>query len=228
MTEASSFRPRSGNGASTNDPGDSQRGIVDRLRNAATAQLTDQKNRATDGLGSIANAVRQTTQQLREQQHDVIAGYVDQAADQIEQFSRRLREREVTQLFSDLQDLSRRQPTLFVGGAFAVGFVAARFLKSGSRSTRSERDESAGSAMPERERRGEQRAYANAHGQTQPEAPSASTVHDYSSFTSSLGGSIGSSESMTGSDAADADVNAPETGNRKSRARRTTTQTERP
>ena len=109
-------------------------GIVDRVKEQATSQLSSQKDRATEGLGTVANAVRQTTQSLREQQHDTVAGYVEQAADQIERLSERLKNKDVTELLNDAQQLARRQPALFVGGAFALGLVGARFLKSSSSS----------------------------------------------------------------------------------------------
>lgn len=107
-------------------------GIVDRVKEQATSQLTSQKDRATDGLGSVASAVRQTTQTLRDQKHDTVAGYVEQAADQIERLSERLKNKDVSELLDDAQQLARRQPALFVGGAFALGLVGARFLKSSS------------------------------------------------------------------------------------------------
>jgi hypothetical protein len=202
-------------------------GIVDKLRHTATAELTNQKNRAIDGLGGIiANAVQESTQQLRDQQHDVIARFVDQAADQIAQLSQGLRERDVAELFNDLERFSRRQPELFVAGAFAAGFVAARFLKSGQRDARSGWGQNAGPRLADDGTSGEHRGYATAAGRTYPEPPAASTVHDYSSSRSALGGSSVNAEPTA--DAADADANAPETGSRKSRSRRTTTQTERP
>lgn len=104
--------------------------IVGRVRDQATAQLNTQKNKATDGLGSVAHAVRDTTQRLRQENHDTVARYVEQAADQIERFSTRLKDRDVGELVNDAQRLARRQPALFVGGAFAVGLLGARFLKS--------------------------------------------------------------------------------------------------
>ena len=104
--------------------------MVDRLREKTTEQLNSQKNKATDGLGTVANAVRETTQSLRSQQHDVAARYVEQAADQIERLSARLREKDVTELLNDAQRLARRRPALFVGTAFALGLIGARFLKS--------------------------------------------------------------------------------------------------
>jgi hypothetical protein len=105
-------------------------GIVNRVKESATAQLTNQKDRGTDALGSVAQAVRSSTQRLRNEQHDTIAGYVDKAADQIENWSRRLKEKDIDELLTDVQRLARRQPAVFIGSAFALGLVGARFLKS--------------------------------------------------------------------------------------------------
>lgn len=105
-------------------------GIAGRVREQATAQLSSQKTKATDGLGSVAQAVRQTTQHLRNEQHDTVARYAEQAADQIERFSQRLKEKDVSELMNDAQQLARRKPALFVGGAFALGLIGARFMKS--------------------------------------------------------------------------------------------------
>jgi hypothetical protein len=104
--------------------------IVSRVKESATAQLTTQKDRGTDALGSVAQAVRSSTQKLREENHGAIAGYVERAADQIEDWSRRLREKDVDDLFTDVHRLARRQPAVFIGSAFALGLVGARFLKS--------------------------------------------------------------------------------------------------
>jgi hypothetical protein len=105
-------------------------GLMDRVREGANTQLSTQKNRATDGIGSVAQAVRQTTQHLRAQQHDTIARYVDQAADQLERVSERLRQKDVGELLQDAQQFARRQPAVFIGSAFAIGLLGARFLKS--------------------------------------------------------------------------------------------------
>ncbi len=107
-------------------------GMIDRVKERAAAQLSNQKEKATDGLGSVAAMVRQGTQQLRDQRHDTIAGYVDQAADQIEKFSRQLRDKDVGELLDDAQRLARRRPAVFIGSAFALGVIGARFFKSSS------------------------------------------------------------------------------------------------
>jgi hypothetical protein len=105
-------------------------GLMDRVKESATSQLGAQKDRATDGLGSVAQAVRHSTQQLRDQRHETIAQYVEQAADQLERFATRLKERNVGDLAREAQDLARRRPALFIGSAFALGLLGARFLKS--------------------------------------------------------------------------------------------------
>lgn len=112
-----------------NTPGGAS-GIMDKMREGATSQLSTQKDRATDGIGSIAQAVRQSTQHLRDNQHDTIAQYVDQAATQLEQFSARLKQKNVSELLRDAQGLAKKRPAVFIGSAFAIGLLGARFLKS--------------------------------------------------------------------------------------------------
>ena len=105
-------------------------GLMDRVRQSATTQLGTQKDKATDGMGSVAQAVRQTTQQLREQRHETIARYVDEAASQLERMSQRLRDKDVGELLDDAQQFARRRPAVFIGSAFALGILGARFFKS--------------------------------------------------------------------------------------------------
>ena len=115
---------------SSSSASDSSRGLMDRVREGAAAQLSSQKSRATDGLGNLSQAVRQSTQPFRDNGQDAIAQYIDKAADQLERFSTRLRDRDVNDLVDDVQRFARRQPAVFIGAAFAAGVIAARFLKS--------------------------------------------------------------------------------------------------
>jgi len=105
-------------------------GIVGKVKDRAAAQLSTQKDKASDQLGTIVQAVRHSSERLREDQQEVVARYVEKAAEQLERFSESLREKDVNELVQDAQRLARRQPALFVGGSFAVGLLAARFLKS--------------------------------------------------------------------------------------------------
>lgn len=104
--------------------------LLGRVRESAASGIESQKKRATDGLGTIAQAVRTTTDQLRTQHHDSIAEYVQQAADQIDRVAEQLKNKDVRELVEDAQRLARRNPAAFAGTAFALGLVTARFLKS--------------------------------------------------------------------------------------------------
>src|SRR4051794_30451688 len=95
------------NDTSTQSP---ERGMIDKVKDRAVAQLSTQKDKATEGLGSVTDFVRQGTQQLRDQQHDTLAGYVEQAADQIDRFSQKLRKKDGNELVADAQRFERRTP----------------------------------------------------------------------------------------------------------------------
>jgi ElaB/YqjD/DUF883 family membrane-anchored ribosome-binding protein len=108
-------------------------GLMDKLRSGAASQLGAQKDRATDGVSSVTHAVRQSTQQLRDTHHETIAQYVEQAVDRVERFADQLKHKDVNEMVRDAQQFARRNPAVFVGAAFGIGVVAARFLKSSSR-----------------------------------------------------------------------------------------------
>ena len=66
-----------------------------------------------------------------------IEGYVTSAATQVDRFSTYVRSTSVREMVNNLERFARQQPTLFVGGAFMLGLLGARFLKSSSESTSS-------------------------------------------------------------------------------------------
>jgi hypothetical protein len=111
------------------DTGANTRGWKDRIRERATTQLTTQKDLLSTGLGNVASAARQSTQMLRERQHDAIALYVDKAADGLDRFSTRLRERNVDDILVDVGRAAKKQPALFIGTAVAIGIIGARLVQ---------------------------------------------------------------------------------------------------
>ncbi|PLS77925.1 MAG: hypothetical protein CYG59_21215, partial [Chloroflexi bacterium] len=110
--------------------------VADQARGVVASRVSDQKGRAAANLHNVAGALRQTSQQLRQQDQAGVTDYVDSAANQLERFSGYLQHTDVGDLLDDFERFARRQPTLFLGGAFALGLAAARFLKSSSRSSR--------------------------------------------------------------------------------------------
>jgi hypothetical protein len=108
-------------------------GLVEQAREGTFRQLDRQKERAASGLTSIVDALRQSGHQL-EGQNATVASYVDAAAGQVERFVGGLRDRDTGQMVTDLERFARQRPAIFVGGAFVLGLVAARFLKSSTKS----------------------------------------------------------------------------------------------
>lgn len=94
-------------------------------------QLGNQKHNATQRIAPVQTALRETAHQLRKQGQNS-AQYVDGATDRLERFSDYLRDTDVDEILGEVRGIARRRPTLFLGGAAALGFLATRFLKSSS------------------------------------------------------------------------------------------------
>lgn len=127
--------------------------VTGQAKEQVTSRLAGQKDRAAQSLGSVAEALRMTGQQLRE--HDQTGGtlYIDRVASEVERLSGYLERNDVGQLVGDVEQFARRRPALFLGGAFVLGVLGARFLKStspqsqmGSRYPLARRDDMAGMA----------------------------------------------------------------------------------
>jgi gas vesicle protein len=99
----------------------------------ARSGLDHGKTRAAETLGSVAQSLRQTTQQLRDQNQQPAGRVIERVADRAERVSNYLRDTDVDRLIDRAEDVARRKPGLFLGGAFALGLLGARFLKNSRR-----------------------------------------------------------------------------------------------
>jgi hypothetical protein len=107
-----------------------QRKVGEQLRTSVDTG----KTRAADTLDSIAQALTQSGQTLRDQNQSMPTEYVDRVGDQIRRASNYLRNTNVDQIVRNTEDFARRQPAIFLAGAFALGLIGARFLKSSEQS----------------------------------------------------------------------------------------------
>ena len=130
-TDRPNGAPKSGNGSVANaaDGGATAPGILGGIKQNVTSRVDEQKNRAADGLGGIANVIRNAGNELRNE-NEALASYVDAASDQLRRFADHIRQRGVADMMDDVHTFARRRPALFIGGAFLVGIGIARFLKS--------------------------------------------------------------------------------------------------
>jgi hypothetical protein len=106
--------------------------LADQARDAVREQLTAQKDRTAESLGSVAGAIREAGASLKEGDQAAIGQYADQLAGWVDDFNQYLRSHDLNQLVGEVEQFARRRPGLFLGGAFFLGFMAARFLKSSS------------------------------------------------------------------------------------------------
>jgi hypothetical protein len=97
--------------------------------------LEEQKGTLTDGLTSVADSIKQVGENLNKTEDqnkitETAAKYTNTLAEQIENISGYFERKEVREMVSDIEDFARKYPAYFIGGALALGFLAARFLKS--------------------------------------------------------------------------------------------------
>ena len=104
-------------------------GLLGGIQQRVTSRVDEQKKRAADGLGGIADVFRTASNELRTD-NEALASYVDLAGDQMRRLADHIRERGVADMLDDVHAFARRRPALFIGGAFVIGLGLARFLKS--------------------------------------------------------------------------------------------------
>lgn len=123
----------------------------------ATSAIDEQKTNLAQGLTSVADSIRQIGESSKKTDQpnaltDMTAKYTDSIAGQVEQVSRYLDGKDLREMANDVERFARRNPVVFLGGAFALGLLAARFLKSGNPNTslmRRERYEREGVYLPD-------------------------------------------------------------------------------
>jgi ElaB/YqjD/DUF883 family membrane-anchored ribosome-binding protein len=123
---------------------------LDAARSAAESLLEEQKRQIADRISGVASALRSAAKPLDESQSRVIARYLEEGAAQVDSFSRTLRERHWGELVADTENFARRQPTWFVLGAVATGFVVGRLLWTSIGGSRNDALRSARSREPAR------------------------------------------------------------------------------
>jgi hypothetical protein len=113
---------------------------ADDIRHRATEQaetrIEDQKYRAASSLGGMARSLREASDHMPGD--DGLGRYMSRAAEQVDNLASFLNNRDVTELVDEVEVFARRQPAAFVGSAFAIGLLGARFLKSSRRNLDSE------------------------------------------------------------------------------------------
>ncbi len=101
----------------------------------ATEVIEEKKVNFAGGLTSVADSIKQVGESLRDtdsqnQITETAAKYGDTLAQQIEKVSAYFEKKDVREMVGDAERFARRNPAVFIGAAFGLGILAARFLKS--------------------------------------------------------------------------------------------------
>jgi hypothetical protein len=113
-------------------------------RERAGSTLSQSRRQAADQIGGLGSAFRRTSESLRQEDQARFADVTDTFARQIDRVAEYLRASDGRTIARDVESLARRQPALVFAGAFAIGLVAARFLKSSTPQYRRDFEEEEG------------------------------------------------------------------------------------
>lgn len=110
-------------------------GTYDVVASQATNKIEERKGELSTGLRTLADTFRKTGIDLKGASQttpltDMTARYTGTAANQIEKVAGYFERKDLKAMMRDTEGFARRNPAIFLGAAFALGMVAARFLKS--------------------------------------------------------------------------------------------------
>ncbi|WP_205789865.1 hypothetical protein [Microvirga makkahensis] len=111
--------------------------FIDSAREQATDYADRRKDDIAQSVADFATSLRESTRSFDERPN--IRAVVDSAADGLEHLADSIRDRSFADIFNDFEDVVRRRPATVAAVSVAVGFLAARFLKSTAEDLRRER-----------------------------------------------------------------------------------------
>lgn len=103
---------------------------VQQARSMVRDAAEQQKHRAAEGIQGFARSLHDMARNLDSEHQDIPARYTHLAAEQLERTAQALDRRSMEEMLTDVERFARRRPAVFIGSAFAAGFLVARFLKS--------------------------------------------------------------------------------------------------
>jgi hypothetical protein len=87
------------------------------------------KERASERLGNVAEALRDIGRQMRKQDQRAAAVVTEKIADRVERLSGKFRGKDIEEIAGDVERAVRRQPALAFGMALVAGFLVVRMLR---------------------------------------------------------------------------------------------------
>lgn len=139
------FDPMTGNAVNTVGNGE-DKSLIKQVRSSAseayetaatkaTEKLEEKKGDLSSSLSNVASGIRQLGDNIsgagsNDQISRMTSEFSNSAAEKIERAASYFRRQDVNAMYRDAERFARNNPAWVLGGAFALGFFAARFLKS--------------------------------------------------------------------------------------------------
>ena len=107
----------------------------DRVAEKTVSTIEDRKAGVTGGIRTLAQSVRRVGDDLgktgeKTPVSEYSARYAKTAAGKLEQVADYFNNRDLRAIGRDVESFARRNPAIFLGAAFGLGLLAARFFKS--------------------------------------------------------------------------------------------------
>jgi len=109
--------------------GQSASHLAERAADIGFRQADRGKEQAAEGITQVAESIRRVSLDMEGSQPQV-AEVAQTAADQAERVANYLQQTDAREILHTVENVARRQPLLFLGGAFLLGMAATRLLKA--------------------------------------------------------------------------------------------------
>jgi gas vesicle protein len=171
--------------------------------------INQQKDNVVQKVDTVSDAIRSAADELQEGGQPQTGHYVSMVADQLESFSRQLRNKDANSLLRDAESLARRSPVVFFAGALLAGFAASRFMRSSAQHLHSDYEGGYGASQMRGDEEDSSYSWRNEMGEgdhdinigrnrTQPLDTEAGGLMADSAASGTLGGQWGAGTNVAG------------------------------
>jgi hypothetical protein len=117
---------------------DRGRDFVDSARQQASGYAEQRKDDLAQSVADFAESLRSSTATFEDRPN--IRAVVDTAAEGLDQLAGSIRDRSYGEIYAEVEDVMRRRPLTVFATSLALGFLAARFVKSSSENLRDQNE----------------------------------------------------------------------------------------
>lgn len=110
------------------------RHFLDSAREQATVYVDRRKDDVAQSVADFATSLRESTTSFEDRPN--IRAFVDSAAEGLDQLAGTIRQRSFAEIFNQAEDVVRERPAVVAAVTVAIGFLAARFIKSSAEGLR--------------------------------------------------------------------------------------------